>query len=194
MIAALALCAYLVTAVGLPLPANVNKGSAPFPCQHHACGCATAHQCWDHCCCYSATEKLTWAREHHVTPPARLVAEVAAIEAAPLLSSSKSSRPPHACCAKHQSPEADHDHANEPHESADCHEHEARAVGVKFVLGVQALKCRGLSEFWCLTGAVLPPPNAVGWQFQWNVVGWLALAATPLNCGDLSPPVPPPKV
>lgn len=198
LIAAVALFAYLVSTVGLPLPASVSKGGVPFPCQHHACGCATARECWEHCCCYSAPEKLAWARKHHVEPPARLVAEVAAIEADPLLASAsaKTSHTPKACCAEHQSRAEDHDHSHAACGAACCHEHdehEANSSGVTFVIGIKARQCRGLTDAWCSSGAVMPPP-AVGWQFQWDVVGWLTLDAARLDSGDRTPPIPPPKV
>jgi hypothetical protein len=47
---------------------------------------------------------------------------------------------------------------------------------------------------WYLSGAVVPPPAVVRWQFQWNVVEWLAVAKTRLGDGTLPPPIPPPKV
>jgi hypothetical protein len=183
LVAAIALAAYLVTTVGLPLPAYVTKQSGvPFPCQHHACGCATAKQCWEHCCCYSAAEKLAWAREHHVEPPAHLVAEVAAIEADPVLSAAKCQAAcSHSCCAEHKA-----------HASC-CDEHDAPSAGLTFVLGIKARVCRGLVDFWCLSGAVLPPPSVVGWQFQWDVVEWLALDASSLHRGHPAPAVPPPR-
>jgi hypothetical protein len=191
--AAVALCAYLITTVGLPLPAYVNKGSVPFPCQHHACGCTTAAGCWQRCCCYSASEKLAWAREHNVDPPTGLLAEVAANLLHPPLAASDSTslHSPKACCAEHQTP--DDDHSRHPHDATCRGEHAGESLGVTFVLGIKARQCRGLTDFWCLSGAVVPPP-AVGWQFQWNVVEWLVLNATPLHSVDGSPPVRPPRV
>src|SRR5579862_211934 len=70
VVVGLALIAYLAGAVGVPVPASVYKPSAqPFPCQHHACGCMTAQQCWKQCCCFGAQEKLAWAETHQVQPP-----------------------------------------------------------------------------------------------------------------------------
>ena len=64
---------------GIPLPSSKAKDTTiPFPCQHHACGCLTAEQCWKDCCCFSPKERLAWAREHGVQAPAHLVAEVVA--------------------------------------------------------------------------------------------------------------------
>src|SRR5712692_2979129 len=67
----LAIVAYLVAAVGLPLPALGDKdhNSQPYPCQDHPCGCSSAEQCWQHCCCFSPEERWAWARTNHVEPP-----------------------------------------------------------------------------------------------------------------------------
>lgn len=66
---------------GLPLPAIKKTGhSEPFPCQDCPCGCLTAAQCWDKCCCHSDTEKLAWANTHQGTPPAFLVVRVALVQ------------------------------------------------------------------------------------------------------------------
>lgn len=43
--------------------------SEPFPCQSHSCGCASAHQCWTACCCYTPRQRLAWATRNGVTPP-----------------------------------------------------------------------------------------------------------------------------
>src|SRR5437016_1785557 len=68
--AGLALAAYLVATIGFPIPAPAGKDrSAPFPCQDHACGCRSAEQCWQHCCCFSHAEKLAWAQTNGVEPP-----------------------------------------------------------------------------------------------------------------------------
>src|SRR5690242_17590056 len=73
----LALVGQFIALFGLPLPpVSAKDASNPFPCQHHCCGCMSAAECWDHCCCFSAAERLAWARQHHATVPASLVEEV----------------------------------------------------------------------------------------------------------------------
>src|ERR1700746_3683145 len=70
-VAGLALVAYLATSVGIPLPvAGGKERGQPYPCMDHPCGCATAEQCWRHCCCFTPEEKFAWAAAHGVTPPA----------------------------------------------------------------------------------------------------------------------------
>lgn len=41
-----------------------------FPCESDGCGCQTAAHCWPDCCCFSRTQRLAWAIDHHVQPPA----------------------------------------------------------------------------------------------------------------------------
>ncbi len=44
-----------------------------FPCQDHACVCASAHECWAFCCCFSDHQRLVWAFSNGVLPPADAV-------------------------------------------------------------------------------------------------------------------------
>jgi hypothetical protein len=40
-----------------------------YPCESCGCGCASANECWTHCCCHSEHERLVWAIENGVMPP-----------------------------------------------------------------------------------------------------------------------------
>src|SRR6266700_1172453 len=72
----LALLGQVIALVGLPLPVAAAKDlSNPFPCQHRACGCLSAADCWKSCCCFSASQRVAWAHDHDVEPPAALVEE-----------------------------------------------------------------------------------------------------------------------
>ncbi|MBA2117413.1 hypothetical protein [Bremerella alba] len=55
---------------------NFKDTSVPFMCQDHACSCRNAGNCWNHCCCFSRTEKLAWAQKNQVQPPEKFVAEL----------------------------------------------------------------------------------------------------------------------
>jgi hypothetical protein len=185
------LAAYLITAVGVPVPASVHKSSdVPFPCQHHACGCASAQQCWKHCCCYTPAQKLAWAYEHHVDPPADLVAEVAA--GPHFAEQETATKPASGCCAhKQQSSAHAAEHCHDRQHGV-CDDHE-ESSHVTLIIGAMARKCRGLTDLWCAFGAVLPP-TVLNWHFEWNVVEWIAAAERPLPTIDQSPPNPPPRV
>src|SRR4051794_16978264 len=68
--AGVTLVAYLLAALGVPLPASARKEpGVPFPCQDHPCGCRTAEQCWAACCCFTPEQRIAWAQAHHVQPP-----------------------------------------------------------------------------------------------------------------------------
>lgn len=69
------LVVYVVASMGvLPSPRVVlgwfGRASAErYPCEDCGCGCASARECWTHCCCYSEHARLVWAIENGVMPP-----------------------------------------------------------------------------------------------------------------------------
>ena len=91
---------HAVIALGLPLPMPSARPPASademFPCMYCSCGCRTAEQCWRNCCCYTMTQKLAWAKEHGVEPPAFVRA---AAEKEAELAAAASPAEPKACCA-----------------------------------------------------------------------------------------------
>jgi hypothetical protein len=202
----LALSTYLVSAVGLPLPASFKKQrNEAYPCMHHACGCLSASECWDHCCCFSAAEKLAWAREHHVEPPAQLLSTIALLASVGIDASAKEPAAQRAatCCDAGKTATGlachdEHDHHDEhaaPHDAPCCADHADDAgQDSTLVLAIRARTCRGLAELWCLTGAVMPSGPTLDWRFEWNVVEWLSAASGPILSQDLAPPIPPPRV
>jgi hypothetical protein len=63
-----------ICASALPIPLGrivrqTKDLSQPFPCQHCACGCKNAEECWTNCCCFTPAQRADWARENGVTPP-----------------------------------------------------------------------------------------------------------------------------
>jgi len=67
---------FLAVSAGVPLPRLTNvageQGEAAYPCQHHRCGCASAAQCRNSCCCYRPSELLAWYHSRQMAPPQRL--------------------------------------------------------------------------------------------------------------------------
>ncbi len=69
---------YLFASLGItPTPAilaqwlgDVVVGAERYPCEGHACGCASATECWSSCCCHTVQERLAWAITNGVKPPA----------------------------------------------------------------------------------------------------------------------------
>lgn len=54
-----------------PGPAQITKDhSVPFPCQNRPCGCRSADTCLKKCCCFTADQKVAWAKMHgHMAAP-----------------------------------------------------------------------------------------------------------------------------
>lgn len=74
-ICVLTLGAFLVASHGmLPSPSFLASyfsgwSGERYPCENCGCGCASATECWTHCCCHTAHERLVWALENGVLPP-----------------------------------------------------------------------------------------------------------------------------
>jgi hypothetical protein len=201
--AGVALCAYLAAALGLPLPASPprEKGQ-PFPCMDHPCGCRTAEQCWTHCCCLTPEERWAWARAHNVEPPAYAERPAGSAEgwnAAPLRDQVEGKAPTKgrgACCRAEKSCCADPAcgrgccHASTPPASVKT---DATKGGVRWVLGVSAQRCQGLTTLWLSTGTTLPPPRAVAWAPCEVAAGWLPATDTAACLLSRTPPAPPPR-
>jgi len=78
-------CWYALVASGLPLPVDAFSSSTapsgmaseriaskdrtkPFPCMNKPCGCLSAKQCFQKCCCHTPAETLAWAEQHDLSP------------------------------------------------------------------------------------------------------------------------------
>ncbi len=187
--AGIALVAYLVAAVGFPVPAIASRaGGVPFPCQNHPCGCQSAEQCWRSCCCFSVEEHWAWARANHVEPPT-YATRPADKPVAPKSWSTPRQRAraasTHACaeCARRAS-------CCEARPAAP----EKPPVGTTWIGGPSAFGCRGASTLWIATGAVTPPPAHPMGHPADPPAGWL-LPSSEIAVGSaLIPPDPPPRV
>ena len=80
------ICCYALVISGLPLPVDAFSSSLiepfgkageriaakdrtkPFPCMNKPCGCLSAKQCFQKCCCHTPAETLAWAQQHDVAP------------------------------------------------------------------------------------------------------------------------------
>jgi len=194
IVALAALGAYLVATVGVPVARRSAKFQGmPFPCQDHACGCQTAAECWDHCCCFTPAERMAWCHDHGVEPPQQLLAQFA--ESALLAAADDHDAPAGGCCAHHDHDCAHHDHDHD----VDAHSvaldgDDDSSGGITLAFGPLARQCRGMVDLWCTSGAVTPGPSAIVWQFEWNVVAWIAPSGAPFDSLDSAPPIPPPRV
>lgn len=201
----LTLVSYLAAVTGLPVPSLPDKnGGQPFPCQDHACGCRSADQCWNNCCCLSPAERLAWARAHGVQPP-QVQAETSAGWQRPRLRDGAGQGKPHAecgCCASTtQEPAAAPSGAEEPSccreqttdESSAADTATTSPAGSQWAHGLAALRCQGASNLWISTGSVLPPPPVLDWKPIHLLSAWLNDQDWRTAGLAHQPPSPPPR-
>jgi hypothetical protein len=169
--AGVALVGFLTATLGFPLPPVASKDrSRPYPCQDHACGCQSAEECWQHCCCFTAAERWAWAREQHVQPPA-YAAKAAATCGAPCCQAGGGT----GCCTDHSAHKARRQHS------------------APWVAGMAARHCHGQASLWLAAGAVTPPPPLVTWQPWLRPGAWLSYPTADPTALSPLPPDPPPR-
>jgi hypothetical protein len=198
LLSILLILAFLVETAGVVVVTRVEKDrSQPFPCQDNPCGCASAEECWHHCCCHSNRQKVAWAHEHGVTPPDFVVA-----------AAEKEGEPSQqVCCHRPACAKCTAKAAEGKHTELACHEdthHERSPVAAQpgkkgalrtvFALTDLARRCRDLPQFWSLLGQALPVRTDTTWSFDKTIVGRVFEAPVLKWRVDLSPPVPPPKL
>jgi hypothetical protein len=128
-----------------------------------ACGCATIATCEGGQCCCSG----------HAAP---------ANGATPTQSVLPMNSAGHACCttpAKDALPDADNEHHS--------------ATGIRWVIGIAALECRGHSTLWVSAGLVLPAAPPVAWRPLLTFAGRLPTSDPIVYAATLIPPDPPPR-
>ena len=160
----LALVGQGAAVLGLSLPPVAAKDrSSPFPCQQRQCGCLRAADCWSHCCCFSAAERLKWAREHQAEVPDSLVEQV---RQSPDAS-------PSGCCLK-KAPTLT-----------------SAAKGWQRVFGLMARQCQGQDTLWGACEPSPPPPRAVTWSFDARPAAYWPWQSRRTPVVSQVPPVPP---
>ena len=208
----LVLIAYLITAVGLPLPAIAGKDcSEPFPCQNHACGCQSAEQCWRHCCCFSPEEKLAWAIANRVAVPA--YAEPVRVHGWQTVRLGDQAKAGHKRCANcsEKGKSTVDSTARQPRSqstigsqtTSHCRSESCPTCSngpsaksdrnPKRSLGVAALRCQGLSTLWVSTGAAPPPPRESAWLLSIPVIDHVSYPDFSAQTLPSIPPDPPPR-
>jgi hypothetical protein len=176
----------LLVGVGLPLPVPEHRSHERFPCENCPCGCATAERCWRHCCCFTNQEKLAWARKNGVPVPEYVVT-------AAETERDSQSRP---CCphctrkaSEHLSPTPI---ASRRAAGVRCRVSQSAPPGISFV---QALRCRGVLEFWQELASSVPVRILSVTACDMEPKGYLAprsLLGLTVNAPE--PPTPPPRV
>ena len=140
--------ALVICSLGVPLPMRVEEPvSEPYPCQNCGCGCPDAETCWRECCCYTQEEKIAWAKENSVLPPAFVLAQLSR------KASAKTAKTPGSCCSSVARTCCDGS-SSCCSDKANC---EAAQMEELFVLAFQVLRCRGLtSSLTSLPPSILP--------------------------------------
>jgi hypothetical protein len=187
----LAVAGFLAGTIGLPtlrLNRSGKDRSQPFPCQDHRCGCSNAEQCWRSCCCFTNRQKLAWAAEHGVTPPAYV--SVAAEREQPVASTSACTSQQNKSCCEHESKCHDQKSQCVQH---DEHDAAAPTLAFDFVLAIQARQCQGQAQLWLALGAVGMPPPLVALNLESLDCGEVLIVAETLSGVSSSPATPPPR-
>jgi hypothetical protein len=135
--------------------AEKGKGDEPFPCQFSRCGCKTREQCRHSCCCHSKQEKIAWALARKIDP--NRVAVLTAAEQKLLAISTPKLTTTQTCC--------------ETGSGSCCKAAKKSCCGgslvksekaqLRWVLAIEAQKCRGTGVEWIQAGFVAPPPVRV---------------------------------
>jgi hypothetical protein len=193
---ALLLGAYVLTAVGIPLPlpgGPVKIGDA-FPCAMNRCGCDSAERCWRSCCCHTLAERIAWARRNGVRPPAFAIAQAraarielalfaevcdAAQQTANCCAADRLTKKP-ACCAERQ--------------AVPRTEESNRSGKDDHIIGWRAMACRGHSMHWlaAVPTLVVPPSEPLN---DLLLVSRIGPAGSEVAAGvPDAPDVPPPKL
>ncbi|MBI2477738.1 MAG: hypothetical protein HYV60_03545 [Planctomycetia bacterium] len=176
----LALAGVLVSSLGIMfVPAVPRSSSQAFPCQGGHCGCSTAAQCWQSCCCTSVSERLAWAKANDVTPPAFLSNRLADSKARP-----KPAKP--IMCCSHATIQSG--------DAESCATEREGEPLVHFVSMSELNGCRGLSKYIAIFGAAIckPLPDALAFDFTPSL--WLRTLDDSFESPLPAPPTPPPRV
>lgn len=196
LLAVLALVGYWSATIGVPIPQSPRKdGGEPFPCQGHHCGCQNAAACWRTCCCYSATEKVAWARAKAVEPPAAAVVEAALEWNSPRQRDAEITAAACARCTERAGRNCRSATAT-PVPAASCRSSSDRndeTSATTWHVSVSPVKCQGLISLWLQNGTVCPPAPVVRWSPNWDCVARVSpIKLAPCQLPH-SPPIPPPR-
>ena len=160
--------------------------NSPFPCQDRVCGCLDAAACWSHCCCHTNAEKLAWAQEHGVTPPA-FVVEAARRE--------RGEKAVGSCCARGghcESPRTSEDVAVALASTA-TQPPAAESLAVRFVLAEDMRRCQGQGALWLILSQALPAEVALPLVLAPPAGQWLAVSSDRGTLAARAPDLPPPR-
>lgn len=199
MISTLATVSYLLAVVGYPVPAATPRKDSdrPFPCQDRVCGCQTAEQCWQSCCCFSPEQRQAWQRDNQPSVSSSDRAHGGSWQGKRLRDQDEPKEK--SCCESADSSDTSScssGDADEEQVSSCCQTDEPAGSesgkGNRWVLGIAAAKCQGTSTLWLLTGSVLPA-SVVTWRHFSVPEDRIELASEISMIHSFKPPTPPPR-
>lgn len=192
---------FLVSSVGIPLPALVKKDrSVPFPCMDRACGCRSAAECKKHCCCFSNAEKSAWARRRGLDPATVATVEPAREDRANVsdVTSAEVSSCQSDCCAKADKPIArpacPHCRQSKTAPSipqAKSSEETSQGT-VDVIIASFERKCQGGDHFWLILASAMTPPAQIQLTIVEQLLATLTLPDFISLCPSANPPPTPP--
>ncbi len=191
LVSLLVLAALLAAHVPIPikLPPPGKDHSSRYPCENNPCGCLTAEQCWQGCCCRTNAEKLAWAKANGVTPPDYVVA-AAEKEAADEV--------PRTCCSERKAC-CSHESGStvccelqtaQPSERNNDVNSDGRTM---LVIGIIAQHCRGMSSHWLNLPWMMVEVD-VPTESYVPVAPWIVAEHCVASDVADRPPTPPPRV
>ncbi|EMI21972.1 putative secreted protein [Rhodopirellula maiorica SM1] len=133
---------------GLPISTPLPEKIGRFPCENCPCGCSTAEYCWDKCCCHSDAEKLQWAAENNVQPPAFLIARTRkSLDISLAKRETPPSKPATACsCCSAASAKC----ATAPVNAADHDSEPELLANTRLIRLEDAASCHGIDLLWSI--------------------------------------------
>jgi len=172
----LALVGVLVSSLGIMfVPQTKRTSSQAFPCQGGSCGCHSAEQCWQSCCCTSVAQRLAWADENDVTPPPFLTELLAAATAVA----------PQNCCSHS---------ATDSEAASSCDMEQGSELPTRLVLLSDISKCRGLAKYITIFGNAICKPLPDAPAFDMTLRSRIHPFDESFESPLLAPPTPPPRV
>jgi hypothetical protein len=156
MISAIMLVVAFGSGLVFSIPQRVVKDrSVPFPCMDCNCSCRNAEACWSGCGCMLPAQKLAWAIEKGIEPPAwfsRIVAADSVAESDVATSCCSTAKPIRSCCtAKESRSDAARAGAKDC-DSESCQEDSC----VTMIPAIGKRRCHGLDRLYVLLSMVLP--------------------------------------
>jgi len=193
------LCA---AAVPIPIPVSLTKDqSEPFPCQSRPCGCRTASQCRQHCCCFNREQKIAWAKKNHVAVENVVDGESSLADKLIVSISQKSTSNTSSsqCGTSHCSQNAAASSkccsstSKSSPQATKSASHDATSDSPEYVIGWFAERCQGGTADWNSLPNSLPAEPFFAWSPSFLSVLSRPLTSESQQARTEAPPVPPPR-